>query len=366
MKQRMQCGTWLFISAAALALILVFLPGDPTLIQQSKRVATLDAVLRTHCLWVTDHTAIYLRYRRDDSGYELARIDTLTGKVTPMEALNRKYSAMMKWPGSWGKSFNIKGERISYWMPLHGVSSDGKWLVFSTPTTRTADRTHPGSFVFTTLDGTKELRWQAGTFFSAIPLWMQDGHRWVEPIYELKRGMILTAIVVHDLDRPQVDKSLPVVGAARNIGVFGVTVTDQLAGTEWFRHGTGMPVSPAEFVTCDVPGLSSSAPGNLHRYQVNLPEGTSSDHMIISPHGDRLAWHLTVRRTTWIDALIHRILPSKPLRSDDRQEIWVSNLDGSHMTRIGYNSNLFQVQWLPGGKQLSFLYRDGLYTVPVP
>ena len=76
---------------------------------------------------------------------------------------------------------------------------------------------------------------------------------------------------------------------------------------------------------------------------------------------------MSVNHASWIDRLRHRLDPSTPLHTEREDEIWVSGLDGSQMTEIGSDSRpLFQLQWLPGGKQLSFLYREGLYTVPAP
>jgi hypothetical protein len=56
-------------------------------------------------------------------------------------------------------------------------------------------------------------------------------------------------------------------------------------------------------------------------------------------------------------------------------ELWVSQLDGSQMHKIGHVAELLEdddatdfllsdLQWLPDGKRLSFEYNDGLWTVP--
>jgi hypothetical protein len=53
--------------------------------------------------------------------------------------------------------------------------------------------------------------------------------------------------------------------------------------------------------------------------------------------------------------------------------IWVSRLDGSGMHEVGHllsgkeaedDDPAFGLDWLPGGKRLSFGYGDALYTVP--
>jgi hypothetical protein len=55
--------------------------------------------------------------------------------------------------------------------------------------------------------------------------------------------------------------------------------------------------------------------------------------------------------------------------------LWVSRLNSTGMTEIGHQLALPEtqdeddiggLQWLPGGKKISFIYRDTLYTVAAP
>jgi len=66
-------------------------------------------------------------------------------------------------------------------------------------------------------------------------------------------------------------------------------------------------------------------------------------------------------------------LPFLKLKMQPRTEVWVCNLDGSHLHEIGSlgerpaeedgSSLRLSLQWLPDGKRLSFEVKDVLYTV---
>jgi len=378
MEQKVAGRRWLLIPVCALALILVCRPWHSNLIQRSKRIATFDAVLGTHCIWISDHRAIYMRYRKDDSGFELAQIDADSGKVTPVEALNRKYAVMMQWlePPAL-KSFTSYG-RVSRRVPTLSVSPDGRWLVFCTWPTYVGNRkTEPCRYLATNLDGTQEKRWDASSLSSTPqePYWLHDGHRCLEPIYDQMNWNTPVTLRIHDLDRPELDQTLILGGGAAAIRVWGIAEQDRMCSSDVRLHGFGMPITPVNYTVFVVPGLSSgnrSIGGSAIR--VDLPIGTWNYDKTLSLHGDRVAWELWVKHSSWADRLRHYFRPSVPLRSEEQLGIWVTDLNGSHWSEVGYLSRSFQsgrgvinqVQWLPGGKQISFLYGDGLYTVPAP
>ena len=71
-----------------------------------------------------------------------------------------------------------------------------------------------------------------------------------------------------------------------------------------------------------------------------------------------------------------RYLPWFHMRPHPTVGLWVSQLDGSNMHKIGHmtpmvpkgalNASLetSYIRWLPGVKKLSFVYDDTLWTVP--
>jgi len=93
----------------------------------------------------------------------------------------------------------------------------------------------------------------------------------------------------------------------------------------------------------------------------------------VSPDGNRLAWVVLARGSDTIGTWLHRRIPSIKPRTWIKTAVWVSNLDGSRMHELGCISGTqktdddspewVSLKWLPGGKQLSFEYKDKLYTV---
>jgi hypothetical protein len=90
---------------------------------------------------------------------------------------------------------------------------------------------------------------------------------------------------------------------------------------------------------------------------IPLPPDTALQEMVISPQGDRIAWHLSTKtQGVWVESL------------------WVSRIDGTQMHEIGsgdleggkkpqiISGNM---KWVPGEKRLSFRDQHTLYTVPV-
>jgi len=66
---------------------------------------------------------------------------------------------------------------------------------------------------------------------------------------------------------------------------------------------------------------------------------------------------------------LHRILPRIPATPRITEGLWVSRVDGTGMREIGHVSGandrcLEDIEWLPDGKHISFVYRGMLYTVP--
>jgi hypothetical protein len=94
--------------------------------------------------------------------------------------------------------------------------------------------------------------------------------------------------------------------------------------------------------------------------------------MSLSSDGKRIAWMLKHTITpSSIQMLLHRFLPKFSSPSIDRVEVWISDLEGHGMQKIGSMDTVTLdpiggIQWLPGGRQLGFVYKQKLYTIPVP
>jgi len=102
---------------------------------------------------------------------------------------------------------------------------------------------------------------------------------------------------------------------------------------------------------------------------VKLPRNSRAVEYDRAHHLRRIAWLMTVERIpAWMSTL-HRIVPAYRIPAKTtRLEVWISHSDGSHMRRLGWleypeTQRGGELQWLPGDRQLSFIYNDGIYTV---
>lgn len=88
---------------------------------------------------------------------------------------------------------------------------------------------------------------------------------------------------------------------------------------------------------------------------------------------DLIAWLLTYEYVSPFDQMMHRLLPSHPIHSRRVVGLWISRMDGMSMREIGHmqqgeedaEEGPESLEWLHDGKQVSFLYKYALYTVPV-
>ena len=95
------------------------------------------------------------------------------------------------------------------------------------------------------------------------------------------------------------------------------------------------------------------------------------EYPVVSPQGDRLAWLVESDYTPPGSVWLRRVWVFLGQRKRPLVGLWISRVDGSHMQEIGHlnykpGEEIPQdIRWTPDGKRLSFLYKGGLYTVPV-
>ena len=110
------------------------------------------------------------------------------------------------------------------------------------------------------------------------------------------------------------------------------------------------------------------------RYNVALPQNREVECLKFSPQGDRIAWVLHEDQTSEMPRILHYVFPHVAVATRHLVSVYVSLTDGSEMHRLGYieitnkqneefDEPVQNIQWLPSGKRLSFLYRNRLYTV---
>jgi hypothetical protein len=93
--------------------------------------------------------------------------------------------------------------------------------------------------------------------------------------------------------------------------------------------------------------------------------------IVYSPAGDRAALIVTGELRPPLPEFVYRMLPKLRPEPQDTMTLWVTDIDGSGMHKIGWESIVWEtrywpdlLRWTPDGKRLSFIHDGGLYTVP--
>ena len=102
----------------------------------------------------------------------------------------------------------------------------------------------------------------------------------------------------------------------------------------------------------------------------------------VAPQETAILHYVQTTRSHPLRVWLHRTLPAVALKPSVTEELWVTRPDGQGLRVIGYvpaklNANgsvhnyyedqkgaLANLQWLPDGKQVSFIYAGTLYIVP--
>jgi len=250
------------------------------------------------------------------------------------------------------------------------VSPDGRWFVCS-------DRW--GECLLAEVNGPHHYTYpSADSANYRSLLWMPDGHHWLEGYVN---GGSASRLILHDTEHPGSNVSVPIRGKREQelFGTLNAAVSPQegISIVSPDHDSDGPEVTPAEddrshVLTVSRVSLDASATMR-EEHQVTVPGRTGRYRLCVSPQGDRIAWQVMTLREDAGRKWLHRFLPFLKSAVQRQTEVWVSRLDGSHMQQIGYIvdlpaddsiSNDLSLQWLPGGKRLSFEVKDVLYTVP--
>jgi hypothetical protein len=114
----------------------------------------------------------------------------------------------------------------------------------------------------------------------------------------------------------------------------------------------------------------NKAPQPIHKQKVNLPEGTRCQDTAVSPQQASILYSVWRTPDFLLLDWLHRINPNFNQDSRTNAELWVSRADGTGLREIGEiplrmaNDRIENIQWLPDGKQISFIYHNILYVVP--
>lgn len=243
--------------------------------------------------------------------------------------------------------------------PAMLLSPDGKWAL-----NHHAEATGV-EFLLHAVEGTKTVRRSVARSIVDANLvamayggelaWMRDSRRWLwHPHADMEYTL---HFYLYGLDSPGLLRSLK-VAMPKERAFFGADLPPEdllgitADGLGLLAHGTESRdvADRLELFTFRMDRSSTA-----QAVAFTLP-ATATAFPALSPTGDRIAWELYVEGET-----------------HDTLEIWISRTDGSGMHALGkrdiepgsYEGLTGAIKWLPGGKSLSFLYQDRLYTLPV-
>jgi hypothetical protein len=116
-------------------------------------------------------------------------------------------------------------------------------------------------------------------------------------------------------------------------------------------------------------------PVPLQRHTLKLPEGAEVLEKETTSNVGQIAYHLQITSTSPFLTWLHRILPFVQVHTTVTEAIWLSRSDGQDFHELGHlpvrlqentdTDQMWNLEWLPDDKKLSFTYQNTLYVVPV-
>lgn len=233
-------------------------------------------------------------------------------------------------------------------------SPDGKWVVWKVYGHDTQ------GYVLSAVDGSRYF--QTGRPRGLEALWLSDSRHWIDLIddnYDKERlaRHPNAYSLLHDIDAPQHLGKVRIPRIDFLNREYALVRPDRFVYESPGLYQSDRPVMSNVFHRAVITTLTlTGSPQSVHKYTVELPSGQAVCAMKFSPSGDKVAWVL-------IDT-----------RSRSTVSLWISELRGRGLHPLGeiryadknqmpYNG-IWELQWLPDGKRLSFLYQDALWTVP--
>jgi hypothetical protein len=303
-------------------------------------------------------------------GYQALSVDAATGMQTPLTAFNKTFTAQTN-----GDGLALWRRYGLYHLLADGcLSPDGRWLLWCDMIMR---RGAGGRYAAFALDGSRMLTWtHADNSGNSIPpeagypfAWMPDSRHWIElrvgQEVDPKSNRLVTIpgyLVIRSVDAPGVVSKKPLLSAGGDL--LGIT-PQRLLLTLKPRNGGEHDAEVEEY------DLNANAALVRHFPVRAPPNGKFSYHQVaLSPQGDRLAWLVPIEKTPPGPPFLARFWAMVGNRPSTAETLWVTRLDGSEPHEVGYlpvkpDAPLPEdLRWLPGGSQLSFVYKGALYTVP--
>lgn len=357
--RRKKRGLWIFAGGvgAGIALLVMLMPRERLLLDCATFIARTEdwnqgrrfnESIGTH--WLNDEEVLFDRFNGPKGD------DRIIYRRNIRTKQEQKLDALTKIRDEFG------GEVID----SQAVSPDGKWFLCST---------RWGPCLLAAVDGSRQFLCTSKNDDSYRSVyWLSDSRHWLEALRNNDKRLLF----LHDVEHPEQAMPLPIPEKKREVYH---SLERVLSMQEAIAIEKGDEDKPRELTISRFSLDKTADPVVQKRTEVpfesqreeTLDASIASYETLLSPRGDRLACWGLVERTNATQEWLHRFLPSIKPRVELRGELWVCDLTDGHWHEIGHivtepteEETHFHVrfQWLPGGKRLSFQYKDALYTVP--
>jgi hypothetical protein len=368
--------TLLLVLLALLLVVAMLWPRERLLLKLAHQVAELPgwSGAQQWYMWRSDQEVLLYSNENFTGGERsLVSLDMRTGKEILLSG--------------WVKRLAERQDKYNaFW-----VSPDGAWLLYSDY--------YEGTVSATDAQGQHCVRWSSPLWDSAYISgrdtthgkylgwdsiqWLPDSRRWVQPEFD-KAGNHVTCLVVRDVRAPQIVRKIPIPSS-------GQTHLSSLFEEEYqraflsethfvqFTSHRGLALSQGDAVDIRIDQLimdeaDLSAPESARTWTIPVSEEWDVQEIRLSPQGEYLAWVVCGRKESALERLFLRLHVPLPMRttaaSSSRITLYISDIEGRDVEEIGSvqakeKFDLGGIQWLPGGEQISFVFEDILYVVPV-
>jgi hypothetical protein len=330
-------------------------PAGPDLLGGAQCAGRALNVTQERCFWVNDEQALFLRRKRGDPPYH-ALLQDRSGSAVPLDIFNERHGARLQGPRVGVVMEGGTREPAQVSPPEAALSPDGRWLLWEDQ--QNAAR---GAWIAARLDGTEEKTWSTNLladWFNGGVAWTLAGDRWLELLLSPRwRRQIVSGVRTHGIDG-SIGERVAVQPSTPSGLLCGITARDELV----LRSA-----EPYQSLKAHDLWLLDPASGRTTKTALSLPHRAVIEEMRLSRAGDRFALLLST-------SIERSFFPR-------RYALWTCALGGSDWSLVGVVDGRAvedpgspsgqryawpqELCWLPSGREVSFVFDERLFIVPV-
>lgn len=275
--------------------------------------------------WLSqDKALVWREERREYMPYE---VDAKTGNLTPLKSL---HAQLAKAPQRWeGRS---------------QVSPDGRWILWLEGEVKKAN-----GWVAFSVDGRRMVRVSRPHYPVPPFIWERNSNGWLDVDIDFDGADYLMVARHYRLQPPGSIRKVALPRVKEDHGAYDYPIGFNAQGSLLMIPYNIDRLQQVPIYEVDV----ETGKEPIHKHIVQVPHGALAYEVVASRKGDRLAW-----------VFYFQYPPDKPASV----QIWISRWDGSAMrplVRTSTQDRPDDLRWLPGDQEISFRYKDALWTVPV-